>query len=426
MDDFDFSSIWVKYGLKETPFSTAPLRLFGTLPIEKVFADREDDLKVLGKRINSANSTRSIIVGEPGVGKTSFGNYLRWLLCIKKKTDKKYITPPIEIKLQNDWNAKQFLRSTLAAIYNGSKIFDWDEKGIKIKAMAELKSLLKASKQKSGGGNIQVLGSGGGVSYGESLSLPQDIAIEVLEDLFLKIFRELREQNLSLILQYNNIENMDAESLSNLLKSVRDFIQIDGLHTLFSGSAESISAFEIHPQVRSVFSDPIVLEPLSAEQVISVLEKRCEALKVTDGNYIRPFKNESVIFLHKMLNGNIRFIFKLLDDVTTRMQSAAPCKITVEDIQYYGSQKSKEYVANLTPNEKKVLFALFDKGELSLTELSDETKIAQSNLSTNEIKSLKAKGYVATYKNPSNRRFTMVKLSQSTRLIVSFVPKELK
>jgi hypothetical protein len=49
--------VWPKYGLRESPYSTSPLRLVGILPIQKVFCGRKEEVDSLKKTIYSSNST---------------------------------------------------------------------------------------------------------------------------------------------------------------------------------------------------------------------------------------------------------------------------------------------------------------------------------------------------------------------------------
>lgn len=425
MEDFDFSSIWLKYGLQDTPYSTSPLRLFGAMHIEKVFSNREREIKELGMCMHSARSTRTLIIGEPGVGKTTFGNYLRWLLCRKDILKSKFLTTPVELKVQNSWDNEQFLRSSLAAIYNANIIFDWKKQGIKVDILKELESYIKHSRKKSFGIGSQVVGTGGNINYGETLTLPNNVPPEILEDFFLRIIKEINDQGKAVILQYNNLENVETEKLASLIRSVREFLQIDGLHSFFLGPSESLSAIEMYPQVHSVFGKTITLESLTDLQVLEILKKRCMILKIPDGNYIPPYSEETVKSLHKILNNNIRFVFKILDDVTNRAGENAPCKISLKDIQSYSEEESKRKFEDLTDNEKKVLSALLSKPHLTQGELAEITNISSSNLSNKELKILKKKGLIVVYSDPSDKRFNIIKTSENTQLIFTFSGKQI-
>src|SRR3989344_5268458 len=85
-------SVWAKYGLRESPYSTSPIRILSILPIEKVFCGRTEDVKKLKRIITSKNSTRTLIIGDFGVGKTTFVNYVRWLFAIRPSIESKYLT----------------------------------------------------------------------------------------------------------------------------------------------------------------------------------------------------------------------------------------------------------------------------------------------------------------------------------------------
>ena len=69
--------VWPKYGLKQSPYSTSPMRLLDILPIQKVFCGRKEEVLLLKRIINSTLSTRNLIIEEFGVGKTTFANYVQ-------------------------------------------------------------------------------------------------------------------------------------------------------------------------------------------------------------------------------------------------------------------------------------------------------------------------------------------------------------
>ena len=119
----DLKSVWSKYGLRESPFITIPTRLLGILPIEKVFSGRENETTRLIKILNSSNTTRTLVLGDFGIGKTTFVNYIKWVLCLKEKSKSEFVTTPVEIKMQPNWDSSSFLLSTLTSIFNASVIF---------------------------------------------------------------------------------------------------------------------------------------------------------------------------------------------------------------------------------------------------------------------------------------------------------------
>jgi predicted NACHT family NTPase len=149
-EENEFENIWARYGLKDTPYNAKALSLIGTLDISQVFFGRKSELKLLGDRFFSNNSTRTAVVGEVGTGKTTFVNYLRWKLCRQKSLkETKFLTTINEIKIREDWTFNKFLRETLFEIYDSSKIFKWEEEGIKLKTLEVIKDNLDLFKKKT-------------------------------------------------------------------------------------------------------------------------------------------------------------------------------------------------------------------------------------------------------------------------------------
>src|SRR3989344_1609124 len=374
----ELEAVWAKYGLKESPYSTSPMRLLSILPIQNVFSGRSEEVSLMKKMIRSKNSTRNLVVGAFGVGKTTFTNYIKWSLAIKNKEASNYLVTNTEVKVQPNWDAVSFLFSTLSAIYNSSIIFSWESKGINTNSIKKLKDYVEITRLK----NIQGSIAGFGAGYGESQGNPPSISPEILEKLLVDVCTELLNQGKQLIISYDNLENIETEKLSELFRSIRDYLQIEGLHTIFMGSSSVISALEANGQVHSVFSRPIILQPLSEKDVIEILEKRCESLKFENGNYIRPYNEKTVKTLYLKLNKNIRFTFKVLEDATIHSEKFAPCEITMNEIIAVQEQEKKEILSALTETQLKIISALLERLELTVTDLSSATEIGITNITT--------------------------------------------
>ena len=415
----ELESVWSRYGLKESPYSTSPMRLLGMFPIDKVFSGRNKEVEKLKGVINSKTSTRTLIVGDFGVGKTTFTNYVRWLLSLKR-SDSKYLTTSSEIKVQPEWDANAFLLSTLSAIYTSSIIFNWEERGIKLKSMSQLKDYVSIGKQKNFQGSIA--GFGGG--YGESKTIPNHISPEILENLLINICKEIMENGKQIIIPYDNLENVDYSHLSNIFRSIRDYLQIDGFHSLFIGPPPVISALEAHGQVYSVFGQPLILDPLSEDNVLEILKKRCEVLKLEGGRYITPYEENTVRNLYKKLNKNIRFTFKVLEDATLAFQLKAPCIITMEEILAVQEKEKKEILSRLTETQSKIITALIPEDKVNQNKLAKITGVGRTNL-TVPVAELRDKGLVTISRDKNDKRIKWIKLSNNSYLRLFFNSEEL-
>ena len=413
IEELDLEPIWQKYGLRDSPYTTKALNLVGTLEIEKLFYGRKLELENLGKKITSTNSSRTAVVGEVGVGKTTFANYLRWYLARRGKVfECKFITVVEEFKVQEDWNITKFLRETLFSIYISAKIFRWEEEGMKLNVLDKIKKGLDINQNKQleirdNSMEIKDIGS----------HMNKDIGPEVLQSWFSELCREIRGYGKRLILQYNNLENMSEENLSKFLMSIKEILQEEGTHWLFLGPSQIISSIENTSQIHSIFNEHIILKSLSEEEVITILEKRCEYLKLPQGNYFKPYDEDTIKKLYKKLNGNIRFIFKLLEDTAHSIKP--PCKVTINEVNFIQEREKEKIMGSLTQNQQKVIALLIDKEEVSMGELSDGTGILQTNL-PKEIKELKKKGLITIRKSDEDKRFSKVRLSQKTWLCFAF------
>ncbi len=412
------NAVWPKYGLKETPYFITAMRLLGVVPIERVFSGRQVEIIKFKRIITSSNSSRSVIAGNFGVGKTSFANFLRWALCIDKGARSKYITTSAEIKIQPDWNALQFLSSTLTSIYTSSIIFDWKKQGINLKTINKLKDYVSITQHKGYQGNLWIVGGG----YSPSSNSPPLLSPEILENLLISVCKDIMENNKQLIIQYDNLENMEPKSLAELFRSIRDYLQIEGFHTLFLGPPEVISALEAYGQVHSVFGRPHILEPLTESSVLEILKKRCEQLKSKQGNYIKPYDDGTVKEIYHKLNKNIRFTFKVLEDATIMSESNAPCEITIEDIKAVQEKEKTEILSKLTDTQLKIITALIDKDKLNQRGLSDITGIGITNL-TVPVRELQDKGLIVIQQDKTDKRFKYVRLSDNSYLALFFTSK---
>jgi DNA-binding MarR family transcriptional regulator len=415
----DAERVWSKYGLKQTPYQTTPTRLLGTLPIDKVFCARKEEVGRLKNIIRSAPSTATLVVGNFGVGKTTFVNYVRWSLSIKRKESSKYLTTSVEIKVQPDWDATKYLLSTLSAIHTASIVFDWSGMGIKLPSLKKIEEYVAISTQRNFHGGAVGLSAG----YGEAKIMPPIFNPEILEHLLSSCCAEAMRNGKEIIVSYDNLEDIKRiDQLADFFKSIRDYTQIEGLHSIFIGPPNIIAAIEKYPQVHSVFSQPILLEALAAEDVLEVLQKRCEALSIENGRYIQPYEELTVRALYTKLN-NIRFTFRVLEDATLIMEQKAPCKITMREIIAVQELEKNEIFSKLTNQQTRIISALMEENQLTQKDLASRTDVGQTNIGK-QIDELEKKGLVIANQSEEDKRYKYIRISDNSYLKLIFAGHE--
>jgi DNA-binding transcriptional ArsR family regulator len=128
-----------------------------------------------------------------------------------------------------------------------------------------------------------------------------------------------------IVLHLNNLENLseaDASRAADLLRGIRDQALLhDGLHLIVVGTTDAVrTVVQSHTQIRSVFSDPLVLEPLALGDVEQLLAHRYEALQLDPARPWRsPVESAVVQRLYELFRGDLRGLLKALEDGITAL-----------------------------------------------------------------------------------------------------------
>ena len=122
----------------------------------------------------------------------------------------------------------------------------------------------------------------------------------------------LKEGAQGMLLHLNNLENLsevDAERAADMLRGIRDqVLLLDGLHVIVVGTTDAVrTVVQHHTQVRSVFSNPVVLDPLPLPEVHQLLDHRYRALQLDpDRSWRAPVTDAVVEQLYHLFRGDLR------------------------------------------------------------------------------------------------------------------------
>lgn len=67
------ANVWFPFGLRQDPFFQDPLQPSGNsqYPTDQLFVGRNDELALIGRQVLGAPSSRAVVQGDRGTGKTT-------------------------------------------------------------------------------------------------------------------------------------------------------------------------------------------------------------------------------------------------------------------------------------------------------------------------------------------------------------------
>ena len=311
-------NLWGLYNLRSSPYFQATLRSDTEATPLRLFVGRQRERQLLLTTIGSSRSSRQALAGRPGIGKTT--------LVQAVKADAReagYWTSAEIISLGSEGSSEDLLGRLLNGAYDAVLASFPAAAG---PAVETAQQLVRSFRLRGGGFSVSAFGFGAGGTQTESVSTPPSALVlngpRVLRDL-LTYAHEQGAQGL--VLHLNNLENLseaDAGRAAELLRSIRDqALLLDGLHLIVVGTADAVrTVVQTHTQIRSVFSDPQVLQPLALEDVQQLLANRYASLQLDPEHPWRaPVEDAVVERLYQLFRGDLRGMLKALEDGMTAL-----------------------------------------------------------------------------------------------------------
>lgn len=309
----ELPTVWNVYGLRGSPYFQEALQTTHERRTLDLFIGRTAELADLRTFMHGRDSSRQAVTGVSGVGKTTLVQRLK----ADALADGYLTTDSLVPFLAGDTPEALFGR-VLSGVYdtilaNRPMAGGGD-------AMQAAQQMVRAARLPTGGGNVTVLGVGGGVTKGVTVVTPKDVLIDgprVLRDL-LALVRQSDARGL--VLHLNNLENLssaDLDGAAELLLSLRDpMLMLDGLHVVLVGTTEAVhQVLNAHAQVRNVFKAPLVLGPLDVDEVHALLRARYDRWRMPGDQPPRsPVDDLVVDRLFDVFRGDLRGLLKALDD----------------------------------------------------------------------------------------------------------------
>jgi hypothetical protein len=311
-------NLWGLYNLRSSPYFQATLRADAEATPLHLFVGRHQERQRLLTTIGSSRSSRQAVAGRPGIGKTTL------VQAVKADAGAEgYWSSAEVISLGSEGSSEELLGRLLNGAYDAVLACCPTAAGPAVEAAQQL---VRSFRLRGGGFSASAFGFGAGGTHSEGISTPPSALLldgpRVLRDLLLYA----QEQGaLGLVLHLNNLENLSevaADRAADLLRSIRDqALLLDGLHLIVVGTTDAVrTVVQTHTQIRSVFSDPQVLQPLELHDVQQLLANRYAALQLDPGHHWRsPVQAAVVERLYQLFRGDLRGMLKALEDGITAL-----------------------------------------------------------------------------------------------------------
>lgn len=386
-------NLWERFGFRDNPFDTRALSLspVSRLSVTEAFVGRGEsspEWQLMMNFLRNPGGGCAVVEGDVGVGKTSFVNLHRYVW--ENEAEDRLLTPASELSVQGDWGLREFLLSLVGALAGRLALTmnraDAEKDPLLMEVSALTGVLVRESLNLSGG--FQILGSGASGGKSTSTTVHQgEISAETLRGYFTRLLVRVREAGFAgVVLHFDNLELLarnDPAHLVRFFDETRDCLQTHGVYFVFVGYTgmfqEIVAPVE---RVRSIFlGHPILLPPLSREDVHRAIDLRYELLAIKEDKWIRPVDETLIDHLYDVFAGKIRFIMDSITTLVSRLPEGMTGTLSADAARDLLRQLTWERVrAVLTEAEQGVLLEAAKQGRFTNSTLGKATGKSKQNV----------------------------------------------
>lgn len=368
-------TLWEPFGLRGNPFFQSELRSGDEAHPISLFVGREGERQRVLRRVGADTSTRTIIQGAPGVGKSSFVNRIKADMVGRGVST--YDEP---IRIDSRTTRASFIADVLRTLLRIRLAAGLSNAG---DIWARAVRLLEG--QDLVGGGVSVLGVGATVSRG--YIAPRAPADSLYEHLGAALEELGKDRGAPVLLHVNNLESLalnDLQAAGTLVLDLRDYLLLPGAHWVFVGATGIEEAvFRAHAQVSGIFPQAITLGPLPPPDVASLLESRYEHFQIAGESFVPPVEPEAAAHLYALYQGDLRNFLRLLTESAEALLGVDGVRpITSLEIRRFGSH---EYALRLRQRLGEDDFAhagrileAYGAEEFRVTEVARATALSQA------------------------------------------------
>ena len=313
----DLQNLWHTYNLRRSPFFQETLGQENEPDHSlDLFVARKQDARQILTAIASSSSSREVVTGMPGVGKTTLTQYVK-----AQAIAHGYLSVSTPISLANTDNSDRLLEKLLSYVYEALITHERAKAILKHEAVDTARQIVRVFKFRDLSAQLNVLGSGGGWDVQTQFVNPQTFSASLAVPSLLRDLVQLARQELKangIIIHMNNVENMTASQQAHagvVLRDIRDLTLLPGFHYILVGTSDAIrEIIQPHPQLRSVFGIARHLEPLTGAEFRDLLERRYERLRLNTRHPVQcPIEWQAVEEVYRQFQGDLRGALRALE-----------------------------------------------------------------------------------------------------------------
>ncbi len=326
------TNIWNPLGIRTSPFFQEALDISESdlRPID-LFVGRADEAENVLQRTLGGDSTRLLVSGQPGVGKTTFIQHVKSRLASEHgfAVSSEFCRVPHQLSVTA--LGADLLRAVVRSLRNVLPGNVLETLG----GFERTRALVEETERRARQWSVSVLGSGGGLGSDRKRHRPA-FGPDQFQDMLAELCSGAMAQGVAgTVVHLNNLENLerDPEEASLLLRDARDYFLVPGLHLLLGATPDFHSRIlSVHAQVRSVFRPPMALAPMKLEDVQEMLQRRLDHLRIGRQEVTPPVTSELVGQLHTLFRGDLRGMLGALEEACYQaLGSLRPAPLGLEE-----------------------------------------------------------------------------------------------
>jgi DNA-binding transcriptional ArsR family regulator len=315
-------NLWHLFNLRESPYFQRELQPEHVdYPVEELFVGRETEARRMLSEIGGSVSSRQMVEGRSGFGKTSLVQYVKTQAAAAG-----YLSYPEPVSLAGADTADKLLVRILSYVFDAAAS-QMSEDLLAAPALQEARRLVFDTRVRDVRVSATLGGFGGGREVTERTEpAPFHSALLLVPPLLRGISAAVRAAGRpGIVVHLNNLENLlsdrDRQEISLVVRDLRDVFLYDGYHFLLVGTPDAVRAvIGPHAQLRGVFGFSLSLRPLTREGFQQLLARRYSHLRLDPGAEVRPpIAHDAAARLYEIFGGDLRGTLRAMNGVAAEL-----------------------------------------------------------------------------------------------------------